>query len=103
MTIEQLDYVIELRKQIKAYTAEIERIKTIINNYSEDKQYFEGIRLYSRKYISIELSTEFVTIDEVLHIYVDKLKFKLNALERELGDLLNPPIVEQPIKKRKWL
>jgi len=101
MTIEEVDRIIELRKQIKSYSNEAERINGIISDYAKGVQSFEGIRLYSRLHSSIELSNDFVTMDEILEIYITRLGAKIGELEAELADLISPPVVNAPVKKRK--
>ena len=103
MTAEQLDQAIELQARIKDYTFEIERLENVLIAYSKDEQSFEGIRLYSRLHTSIDLSAKYISIDEVLHTYISRLKIKLSDLKQELSNLIAPPIVEEPVKKKRKL
>ena len=103
MRAEQIDTIIELRVQIKTYTAEFQRLNDIRNKYLAGAHSFEGIRLYSRVHTSIDLSNEFVSTVEILNWYLDRLQAKIRDLNAELENIIDPP-TEEPTKakRRSW-
>ncbi len=103
MRVEQIDAIVELRLRIKAYTAEFQRLKDILDEYLAGTHSFEGIRLYSRVHSSIDLSNEFVSTAEILNWYLDRLQAKIRDLNAELENIINPP-AEEPTKtkRRSW-
>lgn len=105
MNINELDKAIELRKRIQNLTTELNQIDVIIKQYTEGQPQFEGIKLYSSLCNSVELYSSNIAVEEVLHIYRQRLADKLTELERELKKLIEIPQVEQeqkPKKRKRW-
>lgn len=105
MDINELDKAIELRKRMQNLTTELNQIDIIIKQYAEGQPQFEGIKLYSSLCNSVELYSSNIAVEEVLHIYRQRLADKLAELEQELKKLIEGPQidVEQKPKKRKRL
>lgn len=102
MTQEQVDAIIDLHSQIKAYATEYQRLFSILDEYIRGEQSFEGIRLYSRLHNSIDLSNTFISTTEVLNLYLTRLQAKIDELNAEFNTLINPPVVEEPVKTKRW-